>query len=469
MKKLANTCLLTSIIFFCICIQGYSQKKVGDRYKGGVLFEIYGDGSGGTVFFAALANSYDVAHNYIKDLYENDVKCYMANDYDLQTLFELKLIGPDRGHGSWSNFWWMGEGRMYSYGKPFMYPASRILDLPKTSLGYDRTAKISNSYNIGDRYDSKCYYAIVGRVSWPKGSNVYKPTAEEIKQAQIDEKKRLEQAKIDEKNRLEQAIIEEKKRLEQAKIDEKNRLEQAIINEKNRLEQAKQARIKTIGTTIKIFNFEVAENNFPGGEKMTWEEAKKACESLGDGWRLPTKDELNILYLNKASFNGIVDNTYWSSTKNGNLALVVSFIDGKSVSSGSSFGWVVRAIRTMNTGDSDKENIFSTSDKQKVIGTTIKIRNLEVAQFDFAQIMNWDLAKLACEALGDGWRLPTKDELNILYRNKSKVWGSERVNKAIWSSTEANLGYAWFQYPSDGGQYGKRKNDTGHVRAVRSF
>ena len=228
-------------------------------------------------------------------------------------------------------------------------------------------------------------------------------------------------------------------------------------------------KINIIGTPIKIFNFEVAENNFPGGEKMTWEEAKKACESLGDGWRLPTKDELNILYLNKASFNGIVDNTYWSSTKDGNLALVVSFIDGKSVSSGSSFGWVVRAIRTMNKGDSDKENIFSTSDKQKVIGTTIKIRNLEVAQFDFAQIMNWDLAKLACEALGDGWRLPTKDELNILYRNKSKVWGSERVNKAIWSSTEANLGYAWFQYPSDGGQYGKRKNDTGHVRAVRSF
>ena len=305
----------------------------------------------------------------------------------------------------------------------------------------------SQDFNDGsESYFYKSSKKVGGIVMSPKAfyvravKDVKIPTAEEIKQAQIEEKKRLEQAKI-----------EEKKRLEQAKIDEKN------------------ARIKTIGIPIKIFNFEVAENDFPGGQKMTWEEAKKACESLGDGWRLPTKDELNILYLNKASFNGIVDNTYWSSTKDGNLALVVSFIDGKSVSSGSSFGWVVRAIRTMNTGDSDKENIFSTSDKQKVIGTTIKIRNLEVAQFDFAQIMNWDLAKLACEALGDGWRLPTKDELNILYRNKSKVWGSERVNKAIWSSTEANLGYAWFQYPSDGGQYGKRKNDTGHVRAVRSF
>lgn len=474
MKKLANTCLLTSILFFCICIQGYSQKKVGDSYKGGVLFEIYGDGSGGKVFFAALANSYDVAHNYIKDLYENDVKCYMANDYDLQTLFELKLIGPDRGDGSWSNFWWMGEGRMYSYGKPFMYPASMILDLPKTSLGYDRTAKISNSFNIGDRYDSKCYYAIVGRVSWPKGSNVYKPTAEEIKQAQIDEKKRLEQAIIDEKNRLEQAIIEEKKRLEQAKIDEKNRLEQAIINEKNRLEQAKQARIKTIGTPIKIFNFEVAENDFPGGEKMTWEDAKKACDSLGDGWRLPTKDELNILYLNRTNLNGFKDSySYWSSTEDGNLTLLVSFMNGPQVTavSKSRYGWPVRAIRTINRGDSAKESIFSTSYKQKVIGTTIMINNLEVAQFDFAQQMDWDLAKLACEALGDGWRLPTKKELNVLHRNQSKVWGSERGGKGIWSSTEEYSNkMAWIlRGGGDGNQETIYKGRSAYVRAVRSF
>jgi hypothetical protein len=245
--------------------------------------------------------------------------------------------------------------------------------------------------------------------------------------------------------------IEEKKSLEQAKIEEKN------------------TRIKTIGTPIKIFNFEVAENDFPGGEKMTCEEAKKACESLGDGWRLPTKDELFILYLNKKNINVIRDYTYWSSTKIGNLVDIVSFIDGRSSSSGSSYDWSVRAIRTMNTGDSNKESIFSTSDKQIVIGTTIKIDNLEVAQFDFAQVMNWDLAKLACEALGDGWRLPTKKELNILCRNKSKVWASGNLNKAIWSSSEADLGYAWFQYPSDGGQYGKRKNDIGHVRAVRSF
>jgi hypothetical protein len=214
----------------------------------------------------------------------------------------------------------------------------------------------------------------VGRVSWPKGSNVYKPTAEEIKQAQIDEKKRLEQAKIDEKNRLEQAIIDEKKRLEQAKIDEKNRLEQAKIDEKNRLEQA-------------IIN-----------EKNRLEQAKI--------------DEKNRLENEK---------TY----------------------------------------------------KEMIIGKPVIIGNLVFAQNDFTQKMNWGDANKACEALGDGWRLPTKKELNILYQNKSKVWGFERVFKEFWSSTEGKtLGInnqAWIQNFINGDKNEEICYRKYSVHAVRSY
>ena len=32
---------------------------------------------------------------------------------------------------------------------------------------------------------------------------------------------------------------------------------------------------------------------------MNWHDANKACNALGKGWRLPTKDELNTLYQNK--------------------------------------------------------------------------------------------------------------------------------------------------------------------------
>ena len=40
--------------------------------------------------------------------------------------------------------------------------------------------------------------------------------------------------------------------------------------------------------------------------------------------------------------------------------------------------------------------------------------------------MSWDEAKIACAKVGDGWRLPTKDELNMLYEYKVKVGGFAR-------------------------------------------
>ena len=49
--------------------------------------------------------------------------------------------------------------------------------------------------------------------------------------------------------------------------------------------------------------------------KMTWKEAKKACASLGKGWRLPTRVELLLMYENKNVVGGFAYNYYWSSTE----------------------------------------------------------------------------------------------------------------------------------------------------------
>ena len=46
---------------------------------------------------------------------------------------------------------------------------------------------------------------------------------------------------------------------------------------------------------------------------IEWEKARKTCENLGDGWRLPTKDELNLLYENKCKIGGFTNNNYWGS------------------------------------------------------------------------------------------------------------------------------------------------------------
>ena len=60
-------------------------------------------------------------------------------------------------------------------------------------------------------------------------------------------------------------------------------------------------------------------------------------------------------------------------------------------------------------------------DAKEIIGKPIKIGNLLVAQHDFPKTMNWNDAKKACAKLGAGWRLPTKDELNLLYQRKGLI------------------------------------------------
>ena len=104
---------------------------------------------------------------------------------------------------------------------------------------------------------------------------------------------------------------------------------------------------------------------------------------------------------------------------------------------------------------------------KKIIGKPIKIENLEVAQNDFPKQMNWNEAKKACYALGSRWRLPTKDELDILYRNKYEIGGFAKYY--YWSSTESDEYGAWSQNFKSGRQYDYSKDGRCSVRAVRAF
>jgi hypothetical protein len=71
---------------------------------------------------------------------------------------------------------------------------------------------------------------------------------------------------------------------------------------------------------------------------------------------------------------------------------------------------------------------------ESIIGTTINVDNLEVAQFDFPKQLRCDDAQVECAKLGNGWRLPTKDELNILYQNRDKI--GKFHNYDYWSSSD---------------------------------
>ena len=47
--------------------------------------------------------------------------------------------------------------------------------------------------------------------------------------------------------------------------------------------------------------------------KFNWYVANKLCQEIGDGWRLPTDIELNLIYENRDTIAGISDGDYWSS------------------------------------------------------------------------------------------------------------------------------------------------------------
>ena len=113
-------------------------------------------------------------------------------------------------------------------------------------------------------------------------------------------------------------------------------------------------------------------------------------------------------------------------------------------------------------------SISSANAQSNIIGKPVPIPiqyTLQVAQNDFPNQMNWADAKKACEALGEGWRLPTKDELNSMYINKNAIGGFSP--NSYWSSTEMPPVFAWNQYFNYGGRINDQKTTKNYVRAVR--
>lgn len=78
---------------------------------------------------------------------------------------------------------------------------------------------------------------------------------------------------------------------------------------------------------------------------------------------------------------------------------------------------------------------------------------------------NWKDAKKLCEDLGDGWRLPTREELHLIWLNKESI--GVFAAAYYWSSSEASICNAWTQYFGDGFQSSHYKNVIYYVRAVR--
>jgi hypothetical protein len=100
---------------------------------------------------------------------------------------------------------------------------------------------------------------------------------------------------------------------------------------------------------------------------------------------------------------------------------------------------------------------------------TLKLSDcgLEVRTDDEPESYSWYDAKKKCESLGEGWRMPTKKELDCLYKNKEKIGGFKR--DWYWSSEKVGEWNVWVQSFSNGKQFGYSGSNTAKLRYVRTI
>jgi len=101
----------------------------------------------------------------------------------------------------------------------------------------------------------------------------------------------------------------------------------------------------------------------------------------------------------------------------------------------------------------------SSVEKTKVCG--LEVKDTEPKTY------TWVLAIKVCETYGEGWHLPTKDELNCLFKNKDTIGGFS--NTYYWSSSEyKNDSYfTWYQDFSSGSQNAFDLTNKLSVRCVK--
>jgi len=106
--------------------------------------------------------------------------------------------------------------------------------------------------------------------------------------------------------------------------------------------------------------------------------------------------------------------------------------------------------------------------------SSVKIGNLEVMTEDLGDIMNLQAAEGECDYYGDGWRLPTIEELKIMCENKDVIGGfvsDPYMDDMYWSSDEMEKGGS--TYPMSFYFYSCReetqlRDDWIRVRLVRT-
>ena len=108
-------------------------------------------------------------------------------------------------------------------------------------------------------------------------------------------------------------------------------------------------------------------------------------------------------------------------------------------------------------------------DYLEAIGKPKKFDKIEIAQFDIPMNMTWEEADAVCASLGEGWRLPTLEELRNMYKHRERIGDfiteveKEEEEKWVYYWTSEN-------YPADpDGQAYYVRFDNGHCEVTSKF
>jgi len=119
---------------------------------------------------------------------------------------------------------------------------------------------------------------------------------------------------------------------------------------------------------------------------------------------------------------------------------------------------------SLNAGNANFSSTFSGTDDASIILSDCK---LEVQKEDIAGSFSWYDANDKIKAIGQGWRLPNKSELECLYKNKDKIGGFKR--DWYWSSERVGDWNVWVKSFSNGKQFGYSGSNSAKIRLVKTI
>ena len=242
------------------------------------------------------------------------------------------------------------------------------------------------------------------------------------------------------------------------------------------------------------------------GRKASVDEAQTICENIGDGWRLPTASELllSFAYLDAVGGDATGSNAgyeqgiygwyrnwsgnYWSSsyypTGTSGSYFELGFTVGypqfnattnyfrcvrDNTNSGTKYPYIsegasgVTVVSRDANGGVDPSALFAsgvTPDKTEAMNKVAPMFQIENTS---SNGKTWAEAKAACEAKGNGWRLPTQRELYLVHSLGGSLfsldnqgfgsmvnWGInyQKIAAVHWALTEREdkywlVGYNW--------------------------